>query len=32
MNRKWLERLGTARAWIFGLALVVTGIVWFATR
>jgi len=28
MYSKWLEQLGTARAWIFGAATVVIGIVW----
>gem|GEM_PF-6462153 len=30
MNSKWLERLNTARAWMFGVALVVAGAVWLA--
>jgi hypothetical protein len=28
MNGKWLERIGMARAWMLGAALLVMGVAW----
>jgi hypothetical protein len=28
MNYKWLSRLNTARAWMFGATLLIVGTVW----
>jgi hypothetical protein len=30
MNSKWLSKLNNARAWVFGIAVVIAGTVWFA--
>jgi len=32
MQGKWLERLGVARAWLLGAALVAMGIAWRVQR
>jgi hypothetical protein len=32
MNGKWMERLGSARAWIIVVVLVVIGLVWLVRR
>jgi hypothetical protein len=32
MNSDWMKRLGMARAWILGAALVVAAVVWLVRR